>query len=87
MNWEKISFVVKSDKRRKILALLISPKTPRQLSKSLRTSLPNISLKLRDLKDKGLVKCVNPGENKGRIYILTEEGKRIIKKIKEMEKE
>jgi len=87
MKWDKVSFVLKSESRKRIIALLSSPRTPKQLSKSLKSSLPNISLKLKDLANEGLIKCVNPKEVKGRIYILTEEGKKVLKKVGEMEKD
>ena len=33
-----------------------------------------------------LIECVNPGEKKGRIYRITENGKNVLKAIEEMEK-
>lgn len=52
----------------------------------MKSSLSNISLKLRDLREKGLIECVNPKEGKGRIYALTKKGKQIAKKVREMER-
>ncbi len=85
MTWELVAFVMKSEKRKKILELLEKPKTPKMLSKILNTSLPNISMKLRALEKVGLVECINPQDPKGKIYKLTEVGKEVLKKIKEME--
>jgi len=84
--WNDIGFVVKSKQRKLIILLLETPRTPTYLAKSLKTSLPNISLKLRDLLDSGLVECVNPSDRKGRIYKLTRKGEDVCKKLKEMEK-
>ncbi len=86
MDWNKISFILKSEKRRELLLLLRIPKTPSQLSKLMHTSLPNVSSKLNGLQSQGLIECVNPGEKKGRIYRITENGKNVLKAIEEMEK-
>ena len=85
MSWKQISFALKSKKRKNLLLSLKTPKTPTQLSKILKTSLPNISMKLKDLRNMGIVECITPDERKGRIYRLTKDGLEIIKKIEEME--
>ena len=54
-------------------------------SKQLKISLPNVSIKLRDMSKTELVECINPDDAKGRIYKLTDKGKDIIKEIKKME--
>jgi len=87
MGWNDVGFVLKSSKRRQLLFLLEKPKTPTQLSKSMKSSLANVSLKLKDLSDQGLIRCVNPKSLKGRIYELTERGKKALEKIGEMEKQ
>ena len=83
--WDNVGFVLKSEKRKKLLFLLEKPKTPTQLSKAMGSSLPNVSLKLKDMVDRGLIECINPESLKGRIYTLTEKGKETLEKIKEME--
>lgn len=76
---------MKSEKRKELLFLLRNPKTPAQLAKMLKTSMPNVSLKLNNLASEGLIECVNPEETKGRIYRTTKEGVEVIKAIEEME--
>ncbi len=85
MSLKDASFVLKSSKRKQVLILLETPKTPTQLAKAMNSSLPNISLKLGDLAKKGLVVCINPREGKGRIYTLTDKGKNVLQTIKSME--
>ncbi len=41
------------------------------------TSFNLVSRALRELKELGLVKVLNPKEKTGRVYILTEKGKKI----------
>lgn len=86
MKWSDVSFVVKSEQRKKLLILLKNPRTPTKLAKELKSSLPNISLKLKDLEKEGLVECLTPNELKGRIYQLTKKGQNIVKTIEKMEK-
>ncbi len=83
--WKDIGFVVKSKQRKAIILLLENPRTPTFLAKSLKSSLPNISLKLADLKNAKLIECVNPEARKGRIYQLTKRGEIVLKKLKQME--
>ena len=84
MSWRDVSFILRSGKR-KMIILLETPRTPTQLSKLMKASLPNISLKLGDLVRRGLVECLNPRKSKGRIYRLTERGERVLRMIKRME--
>jgi len=85
MSWRDVSFILRSGKRKMIILLLETPRTPTQLSKLMKASLPNVSLKLGDLVRRGLVECLNPRESKGRIYRLTERGERVLRMIKRME--
>ena len=41
----------------------------------------SVSDVLREFKKKGLVKCINPTESKGRIYELTKLGKEVAKGV------
>lgn len=45
--------------------------------------LPNhISKTLKELKDKGLIECINPEMRKGRLYRLTSKGKEVLEILK-----
>ncbi len=79
-----ISFAIKGRIRRQILLSLSSPKTPNKIAKNLNTHLPTISRNLKELQDKNLVKCLNPKESSFRIYELTDLGKKILIKLKEI---
>lgn len=85
MSWKAVSFILASKERQALLAILEAPRTPTQLAKLLGMSQPNISHKLKDLQDNGLVECVNPENRKGRIYRLTASGTKTLKKLKKME--
>jgi predicted transcriptional regulator len=59
----------------RVLVALSVPRTPRQLEKRLGIK----KLKMRPFTDKGLAKVLNPRAKKGRLYTVTEKGRRIIK--------
>ncbi len=84
MSWKDVGFVLKSKQRKEIIMLLETPKTPTQIAKTMKSSLSNTSLKLRDLVNAGLAECVNPNEGKGRIYRLTAKGESTLKSLRTM---
>lgn len=81
-----ISWILRGSQRRVIFEILNKNKIPAQIyseavkinSKITRNSVSDI---LREFKRKGLVKCINPYEKKGRIYQLTTLGNEIKDKI------
>lgn len=84
MSWEDVSYVVRSKIRKSVLLELDTPKTPTMLARTLKTSMPNISRTLRQLRNKGFVICLTPEERVGKIYSLTDKGKEALKKIAKM---
>ena len=64
---------------------LETPKIPTQLAKSLKIHLPHVSRALSELGSKKLVICLTPAEKVGRIYALTDKGRRLFKMVRELE--
>ncbi|MFZ3077015.1 MAG: ArsR family transcriptional regulator [Candidatus Aenigmatarchaeota archaeon] len=82
MNWRLYSFVLRGKLRKSImLSLKVRPKVSSEIASELKTSLPNISKAVSELKKKGLVECLTPELKVGRVYTLTKIGKEIINKI------
>jgi len=79
-NWQDVGYIISSNYRRKILENLKLPKTPSKLSKELNINITHISRALTELESKKMIKCLNPELNKGKLYIITEYGKNILKK-------
>lgn len=81
--WDQIGFIISSKYRTAVLEQLVdSPSTPSSIAS--RTGLPSthISRALRSLRERSLVELLVPKEKrKGRIYGITEEGKRLWKRI------
>lgn len=75
----KLRRVRKSTYRIKVMkALHHTFKTPTALSKETGIVLNHISNVLIDLKETGLVECINEEARKGRLYRLTGDGDRIM---------
>lgn len=83
---ELISWILRGSQRRVIFKVINGTMIPAQIySKAkeinLKITRNNVSDILRELKEKELVICLNPKENKGRLYQLTQLGKEILKEI------
>ena len=77
-----VSFVSRGKIRRKVLANIVKPTTPTQLSHIIKTHRSTTSRTILALEKKGLVKCITPDEKMGRYYQITETGKKILEIIK-----
>ena len=77
---ELIGFLFKSRYRVNVLRETITPLTPKIISTHIDVRLPLVSKALAELSSKKLVKCLNPDERKGKIYVITKLGKSIFKK-------
>jgi DNA-binding MarR family transcriptional regulator len=82
--WTLVSFVRRGRLRTRILEALTVPSNPTDLAKKLNSHRPTVSQAISELKEKGLVKRLNPGERNISIYGLTKEGKKVVEKIKQM---
>jgi DNA-binding MarR family transcriptional regulator len=77
-DWELAGYVISSEGRFKALESLAERNyTPKQLATRLGIGLTHMSYTLTSLGRRGLVECLNPKSKKGRIYGITELGRRI----------
>lgn len=76
-----ISLLKNSEYRKKILESLSNSNylTPSEISENTKIRLNHVSNFLKDLKDNKLIICLNEGEKRGRLYQITDLGKRVIK--------
>jgi predicted transcriptional regulator len=81
INWELVGYVKRSKNRTKALSLLKFPTMPSELSKQMEISLTHGSKIIRELNSKKLIRCLNEKLKVGRIYELTDKGKKIMKQI------
>lgn len=55
--------------------------TPKALGEKLESPLSHVSLALKELSERGLVECLNPLARKGRRYVLTTEGTKLLDEV------
>lgn len=80
---ELASWVLTSSYRNRVMiALGDKIKTPSTLSRNTGIISNHISNVLKQLKNKELVYCINEGARKGRLYKITDLGKKVMKKTK-----
>ncbi|MCX6650286.1 MAG: winged helix-turn-helix domain-containing protein [Methanomassiliicoccales archaeon] len=71
--------------RRSVLeALEKGPRTPTNIADTTGEHLPHVSRALGELSENGLLKCMTPKSSKNRIYTITEEGRKVLSKLREM---
>lgn len=78
-----LSFIKSSKNRTKIILSINNDiKIPSEISKDTNIRLNYVSALLLELKEAGIVTCLNEESKKGRLYKLTKEGKHAIKTIR-----
>ena len=75
-----ISLLKNSDYRKRILESLSDADylTPSEISEKTKIRLNHVSNFLKDLKDNQLIICLNDEEKRGRLYKITDLGKKVI---------
>ena len=87
MQWKMLGYVLASKYRQKvILALIKGERTPREIADSTGLYLSHVSSTLSELENKGLVKCLTPDLRRGKLFRLTEMGKKIAKEVQKHQK-
>ena len=81
--WEIIGKLKSSSWRVRVLRALKNAKTPKELAKETNISSSHISEVLREFQEMKLIKCLNPGLRKGKLYVITENGKKMLNKFVE----
>ena len=79
--WNKYGFVVGSKNRRMVIKALEKPSTPLELAKKTGLGMNMTSRALRELNKECIVNCKNPSAKMGRVYELSEVGKKIVKEL------
>lgn len=84
MDVEKLGWLKASEYRKDVLLALNDKRlTPKDIAGETEYYLSHVSNTLSDLEDKNLAECLTPDRNKGRIYVLTEEGKEMMEEIQD----
>lgn len=82
MDWKYYSFIIRSTYREKILFHLTKMNaTPMELAQRYDFEKAQVSRTLKELEKEGFIICLTPELKKGRIFTVTEEGKKLVKEI------
>lgn len=82
MDWDIVGFVKASNIRIEILKKLNErPMSPKDLKSKLSIHFPQVSLVLKEMRNRGLVKCLTTERSKGKIYGITELGTQVLEEI------
>lgn len=85
MNWETYGFIAASEYRRKIVLSLEVARTPSQIARKTGISTSHVSRVLKELERKDVAKCLVPKRTSGRVYSLTEDGKKQLAHLRKAE--
>jgi predicted transcriptional regulator len=81
VSWEDLGFIKSSKYRMQIMELLKSKAmTPTEISGELKTHFSQVTKNLLELEKRDLVKCLTPTLRKGRLYGITDKGKKTLRK-------
>ena len=79
---KEIEYVKRSKHRTMAMKSLMEDiKTPSEITRDTGKALANASAPLMQLRERGLVECINPEAAKGRLYRLTEKGEKVAEKL------
>jgi DNA-binding MarR family transcriptional regulator len=79
MDVEKLGWLKASEYRKDILLTLAGRRlTPKEIAEETEYYLSHVSNTLSDMEERDLVNCLTPDRNKGRIYVLTDEGEEMV---------
>ncbi len=86
--WNEIGFILASKYRIKVLKELVkSEKTPKSIANKTKISINHVSNILKELLEHEIINLLNPSMKKGRLYQISEKGKRIHEIITMIRKE
>ena len=85
INYSLLSFILRGERRKAILLCLDKPKIPKKIAEECNVSIHNVSKSLKELTNKGLIKCKNPKDKFYRFYGLTSQGKEMLTKLENKE--
>lgn len=83
--WKLVGYILASKFRYMIMEYLNNQNSlPSKISVDLNLHLGHTSNLLKGLRDKGLIRCLNPELKKGRIYNITDKGVEMLEEVKKL---
>jgi len=84
MDWDDVSYVLRSKTRKAVLASLEHPKTPTLIARELGISASNVSRALRELQSRRLIVSLTPNARSGKLLQATPLGRMVVSKLTEI---
>lgn len=86
VNYNDVSYIDRAINRKKVLKVLLEPRTPTQVSKELKLNIGFITNIFIQLKNRNLIECLSPKEKRHRLYKITTKGTQILNEIEKLNK-
>jgi DNA-binding MarR family transcriptional regulator len=86
MDWKKCAWLRRGKRRLETLKTFDKTSTPLTIKDVMvksRIAISQASATVTELEKAGLIKCLNPEDKIGKLYIISDEGKRIISALGE----
>ena len=83
VDWDLYSWVKRGKQRREIIVAIDGPETPTDISRKSGYSLNHTSRVLGEFRRKGVIRCLNPEQKTGRLYVLSSKAKVIRDRLRE----
>jgi len=80
--WKLVGYVISSKYRKEVLFhLFSSPNIPSQIALKISKHAVHVSRAIKELQNKELIYCITPKAKKGRVYAITDIGKKVVETI------
>lgn len=84
LDWAAYSWLKRGSRRAKVLKLLSrasDPLTATEVKKAQKVDITQAAFTLAELRGKGLVRCLNPKDHHGKLFVITKKGKVMVKRL------
>ena len=85
MDWKLFAWLKRGKRRQSVLEVLSESNKPlstNEIKVKLKVAISQASFTLKELMDKKLIDSVNPEDNIGKLYIITDNGKKVLGELK-----
>jgi len=84
MDWKLFAWLKRGKRRQSVLEVLSESNKPlstNEIKIKLKVAISQASFTLKELMDKKLIDSVNPEDNIGKLYIITDTGKKVLRSL------
>jgi predicted transcriptional regulator len=81
MDWELYAWLKRGNRRREVLKIIAGsnvPLTVKEIKNQVKIAMAQSSFTVKELIEKKLIECLNPNDKIGRLYQISEKGKKLL---------